>query len=76
MRLGADGCIAVPQEVQKQLGWKPGDEVELRVDAGTLLVRNVAQAKDGADELISRMQGKGDTTRRTDEIMEMLRGRE
>jgi antitoxin component of MazEF toxin-antitoxin module len=73
MRLGTDGCIAVPPEYQKELGWKPGDEVELSVEAGALIVRNNRKDPSVGAELISKMRGKGRLKGRTDDFMRILR---
>lgn len=74
MRLGADGTIAVPPEYQKELGWKPGDQVELKIASGALVVRHLAHAATSSDEFISNLRGKGRLKLRTSEVMALLRG--
>jgi AbrB family looped-hinge helix DNA binding protein len=76
MRLRHDGCIAVPPEYRKELGWKPGDEVELRVEAGALVVRNLPGESNDNEDIIAKMAGKGELKLTTKEIMELLRGSE
>jgi bifunctional DNA-binding transcriptional regulator/antitoxin component of YhaV-PrlF toxin-antitoxin module len=72
MRLGTDGTIAVPVEYQKELGWKPGDEVKLEVAAGALVVRQLADVPPTGD-LILNIRGKGRLKLPTDEVMKLLR---
>jgi len=72
MRLGPDGTISVPAEYQKELGWKPGDEVKLEVAAGALVVRQLADVPPTGD-IILNIRGKGRLKLPTDEVMKLLR---
>jgi len=76
MRLRPDGCITVPPEYQKELGWNPGDEVEMKVTNGALIVRHLHEATLEKDDLIACLRGKGQLKLRTDEVMKLLRGDE
>lgn len=72
MQLGTDGQIRIPPEYQRKLGWKPGDEVELRVSQGALIVQ-LPQTASSSGDLIKAMRGKGRLKMRTAEVMRLLR---
>ena len=76
MRLGPDGTIAVPAKYQKELGWKPGDEVEFEVAAGALVVRHLPPDEPAKGDIISNLRGRGRLKLPTDEVMKLLRGEE
>ncbi|MFA5786798.1 MAG: AbrB/MazE/SpoVT family DNA-binding domain-containing protein [Actinomycetota bacterium] len=67
------GQITVPREVREALGLEPGSRVEFEVKAGVATLRKLVPA-----EVFERWRGFLRTkagARRTDEVMEELRGR-
>jgi bifunctional DNA-binding transcriptional regulator/antitoxin component of YhaV-PrlF toxin-antitoxin module len=76
MRLQEDGTITVPTQVREELGWVPGQNVQMEVTNGALVIRNSPENAAPEEELIQSMKGKGRLRMRTKEIMQLLRGDE
>lgn len=72
MEVTQDGKIAIPAEIQEQLGLLPGTEVELQVVGNTLQLQKKQQTGRG-QALIDQMRGKATVNLKTDEIMELTR---
>ncbi|MDX2242685.1 MAG: AbrB/MazE/SpoVT family DNA-binding domain-containing protein [Leptolyngbyaceae cyanobacterium bins.302] len=71
MEITQDGKIAIPADIQEQLGLLPGTEVELKV-VGSILQLQKKQLGRG-QALIDQMCGKATINLSTDEIMKLTR---
>ena len=72
MEITPDGRVAIPPDIQTQLGLFPGTEIELTVIGNTLQLHK----KNGTNRvqaLITQMRGKATAKLSTAEIMELTR---
>lgn len=72
MEITQDGTIAIPPDIQTQLGLLPGTEVELIVVGNTLQLQKKHQPSRG-QALIEKLRGRATTHLTTDEIMQLTR---
>lgn len=72
MEVTHDGKIAIPTELQEQLGLLPGTEIELTVVGDTLQLQKKNRPGRG-QALIDLMRGKATANLTTDEIMQLTR---
>jgi AbrB family looped-hinge helix DNA binding protein len=70
--VGERGQITIPKVLRDRLGIRPGIELEVREEAGKIVL-----AKRGVEEAIQRWRGSADTPAgSTDELLERLRDEE
>ena len=75
MRITSKGQITIPQQVRRQLGLEPGDEVDVVVgDDGTAKIVPADGPRTRGERIVESMIGKGDVSLTTDEIMALTRG--
>jgi AbrB family looped-hinge helix DNA binding protein len=75
MRITSKGQITIPQQVRRQLGLEPGDEVDVVVaDDGTAKIVPADGPRTRGERVVEAMIGKGDVKLSTDEIMALTRG--
>lgn len=75
MRITSKGQVTIPQQVRRQLGLEPGDEVEIVVgDDGEARIRPANGPRTRGERIVEAMIGKGDVALSTDEIMALTRG--
>ncbi len=74
MRLNSKGQVTIPAELRKRHGFGEGDEVDVVEDGATLRIVHRTPAQTRGGRVIARMRGAAQTTRTTDELMELLRG--
>jgi AbrB family looped-hinge helix DNA binding protein len=72
MEVTPDGKIAIPTEIQEQLGLLPGTEVELKV-VGDILQLQKKHHSGRGQSLIDLMRGKATANLTTDDIMQLTR---
>lgn len=72
MEITQDGKIQIPMDIQEQLGFLPGTEVELKVIGETLQLQKKQPSSRG-QVLIEKMRGKATANLTTDEIMKLTR---
>jgi bifunctional DNA-binding transcriptional regulator/antitoxin component of YhaV-PrlF toxin-antitoxin module len=72
MKVTQDGTIAIPTEIQAQLGFLPGTEVELKVVGNTLQLQKKNPPSRG-QALVNLMRGTATAPLTTDEIMQLTR---
>ncbi|NMF67465.1 AbrB/MazE/SpoVT family DNA-binding domain-containing protein [Brasilonema octagenarum] len=70
--INTDGHIAIPPNIQEQLGLLPGTAIQLEVIGDTLHLRKQPTSSQGA-QLIAAIRGKATRELRTDEIMQLTR---
>jgi AbrB family looped-hinge helix DNA binding protein len=73
MRITSKGQVTIPQQVRRELGLEPGDEVQI-------VVRKESRRSSrpvgpwGGRRLVDALWGRGDVDLSTDEIMALTRG--
>jgi AbrB family looped-hinge helix DNA binding protein len=72
MKIDTDGKIAIPPEVQEQLGLQPGTEVQLEVRGDTLQIRK-PKSPNQDRQLIAAIRGKATSHLTTNDIMQLTR---
>ncbi len=75
MRITTKGQVTIPQQVQRELGLQPGDEVDVVVDGDSARIVRVPGVPSRGQRLVSRLRGTAtahlDVS--TDELMALLR---
>jgi len=79
MKIGARGQVVIPAELVEQAGFKPDEELSVRIDSGVLTIRAANDRSKPTDDhrhdLIAHMQRyRSDLTMTADEVMAMTRG--
>ena len=72
MKIDTEGKITIPPEIQNQLEFQPGTEVELEVIGNTLQIRKLQNPNRGK-EIIAAISGKATNHLTTNEIMQLTR---
>ena len=72
MKIDIDGKIAVPPDVQEQLGFLPGTEIQLEVRGDTLQIHRPKRSDRGT-QLIAAIRGKATSCLTTNDIMQLNR---
>ncbi|KYC37350.1 transcriptional regulator [Scytonema hofmannii PCC 7110] len=70
--INTNGQIAIPSNIQEQLGLLPGTAIQIEVIGDTLHLRKQPDLSRGA-QLIAIMRGKATREQSTDEIMQLTR---
>ena len=77
MKVTTKGQVTIPLEVREQLGIRPGDAVQFRVDVAnhTAFIVKVEGVTHG-QRVVERLRGSGTANLEmtTDEIMALMRG--
>ncbi|MGH7481440.1 MAG: AbrB/MazE/SpoVT family DNA-binding domain-containing protein [Longimicrobiales bacterium] len=74
MRITGKGQITIPQQVRRELGLEPGDEVDVVVQDGVARIVPAGEPRTRGRRVVEALLGKGDVELSTDEIMAMTRG--
>lgn len=74
MRITSKGQITIPQQVRRELGLEPGDEVTVVAENGVAKIVPVSGPTGRGRRIVEAMMGKGDVQLSTDEIMALTRG--
>jgi AbrB family looped-hinge helix DNA binding protein len=74
VRITSKGQITIPQQVRRELGLEPGDEVDVVVDAGVARIVPVSGPAGRGRRIVEAILEKGDVELSTDEIMALTRG--
>ena len=74
MRLTNKGQVTIPVAVRRQLGLRPGDDVEIEVDGGSARIRRSAAGPSRGRRIVDNLRGRGDVPLSTDEVMALTRG--
>ncbi|MGH3975079.1 MAG: AbrB/MazE/SpoVT family DNA-binding domain-containing protein [Pseudonocardiaceae bacterium] len=74
MRITGKGQITIPQQVRRELGLEPGDEVDVVVQDGVARIVPAGKPRTRGQRVVEALLGKGDVELSTDEIMAMTRG--
>ncbi|MFN2496839.1 MAG: AbrB/MazE/SpoVT family DNA-binding domain-containing protein [Pseudonocardiaceae bacterium] len=75
MRITSKGQITIPQQVRRDLGLQPGDEIDVVVDGDSARIVRVAGASTRGQRLVARLRGTATAhlDLSTDELMALLR---
>jgi antitoxin component of MazEF toxin-antitoxin module len=77
MRITAQGMVAIPPEIQEQLGLVPDTEVQLVVEGDALrITKSTHELETRGGEVVRRLRGRAASSLSADEIMAMTRGDE
>ncbi|GAA5167837.1 AbrB/MazE/SpoVT family DNA-binding domain-containing protein [Pseudonocardia eucalypti] len=75
MRITSKGQITIPQQVRRELGLEPGDEVAVIVgEDGTARIIPATGPSTRGERIVAALTGKAEVGLSTDEIMALTRG--
>jgi AbrB family looped-hinge helix DNA binding protein len=74
MRITSKGQVTIPQQVRRELGLEPGDEVEIVVRDGIATIVPATGPTTRGRRIVEAMWGRATTGLTTDEIMALTRG--
>lgn len=74
MRITSKGQVTIPQQVRRELGLEPGDEVEIVVREGAATIVPARGPVGRGRRIVDVLLGRGDVDLTTDEIMALTRG--
>ena len=74
MRITSKGQVTIPQQVRRELGLEPGDEVDIVVDDGAARIVPAQGPRRRGQRVVEALLGRGDVALTTDEIMALTRG--
>lgn len=74
MRITTKGQVTIPQQVRRELGLEPGDDVEIVVRDGHATIVPTHGPSVRGRRVVEALLGKGDVALSTDEIMALTRG--
>lgn len=74
MRITSKGQITIPQQVRRELGLEPGDEVEVVVEDGSARIVPSTGPRGRGRRVVEALLGRGEVDLSTDEIMKLTRG--
>ena len=73
MRITSKGQITIPQQVRRELGLQPGDDVEIVVRDGVATIMPTNGPTGRGSRIVEALLGRGDVELSTDEIMALTR---
>jgi AbrB family looped-hinge helix DNA binding protein len=74
VRITSKGQVTIPQQVRRELGLEPGDEVEIVVRDGAATIVPASGPSGRGRRIVGALLGRGDIAMTTDEIMALTRG--
>jgi AbrB family looped-hinge helix DNA binding protein len=74
VRITSKGQVTIPQQVRRELGLEPGDEVEIVVREGVATILPAQGPSGRGRRIVDALLGRGDVELSTDEIMALTRG--
>jgi len=74
VRITSKGQVTIPQQVRRELGLEPGDEVEIVVRDGAATIVPTQGPSGRGRRIVDALLGRGDVAMTTDEIMALTRG--
>jgi AbrB family looped-hinge helix DNA binding protein len=66
--------VTIPQQVRRELGLEPGDQVEIVVRDGVATIVPAEGPSGRGRRIVDALLGRGDVELSTDEIMALTRG--
>lgn len=74
MRITSKGQVTIPQQIRRELGLEPGDEVTIEVRDGVAQVLPVHGPTGRGRRIVAALLGQGDVPLSTDDLMALTRG--
>jgi AbrB family looped-hinge helix DNA binding protein len=74
VRITSKGQVTIPQQVRRELGLEPGDEVTIVVRDGAATIVPTQGPSGRGRRIVNALLGRGDVELSTDEIMALTRG--
>jgi len=74
VRITSKGQVTIPQQVRRELGLEPGDEVAIDVRDGVAQIVPVHGPTGRGRRVVAALVGRGDGELSTDEILALTRG--
>jgi AbrB family looped-hinge helix DNA binding protein len=74
VRITSKGQVTIPQQVRRELGLEPGDDVEIVVRDGVATIVPANGPSGRGRRIVDALLGRGDVQLSTDEIMALTRG--
>jgi AbrB family looped-hinge helix DNA binding protein len=75
MRMTSKGQVTIPIDYRYQLGLRPGDEIEIRLEGDALVLTRGHSAPSRGQRMVDLLRGRvSGEGLSTDEIMELTRG--
>jgi AbrB family looped-hinge helix DNA binding protein len=74
VRITSKGQITIPQQVRRELGLAPGDEVDVVAKDGVATIVPAQGPGGRGRRTVEALLGRGDVDLTTDEIMALTRG--
>jgi AbrB family looped-hinge helix DNA binding protein len=74
MRLTEKGQVTIPVAIRRELGLRPGDDVEIVVDGDSARIRRSTTSPGRGRRIVDNLRSRGDVPLSTDEIMALTRG--
>jgi AbrB family looped-hinge helix DNA binding protein len=74
VRITSKGQVTIPQQVRRELGLEPGDEVDIVVRDGAATIVPAHGPSGRGRRIVDALLGRGDVELSTDEIMALTRG--
>lgn len=74
MRITSKGQVTIPQQVRRELGLEPGDEVVIEARDGVAQIVPAHGPTGRGPRIVAALLGRGDVELSTDEILALTRG--
>lgn len=74
MKLNSKGQVTIPAQLRREMNLREGDEVNVVLRDGQLVIIRVDGASSSGERLIAHMRGRADGGLTTDELMALTRG--
>lgn len=74
MRITSKGQVTIPQQVRREVGLEPGDEVTIDVHDGVVRIVPASGHAGRGARIVDALLGRGDVTLPTDGILALTRG--
>jgi AbrB family looped-hinge helix DNA binding protein len=76
VRITSKGQVTIPQEFRERFGFLPLTEVEFVAEGDRVYLRRVEGGLDRGELIVRHLTGRATIKMSTDEIMELMRGRD
>ncbi|GEL24997.1 hypothetical protein PSU4_39510 [Pseudonocardia sulfidoxydans NBRC 16205] len=74
MKLNSKGQVTIPAQLRAELDLREGDEVDVVLKDGDLIIVTSSAQPTRGRQLVDRMRGRADAGLTTDELMALTRG--
>ncbi|MGW1678025.1 AbrB/MazE/SpoVT family DNA-binding domain-containing protein [Saccharopolyspora sp. NPDC002376] len=74
MKMTEKGQVTIPVDLRRELGLRPGDQIEIRLEGDALILTRDHSVPSRGQRMVDLLRGSGHGEMTTDEIMELTRG--